>query len=86
MYDCLISEFFQSMVLYSVLHFVLLIKNFSFYRQECFPFLCVGAPFMSGVCGGQKGSIRSPRTRVVDSYELPCGYWEPNPGSLEEHP
>ena len=29
---------------------------------------------------------RSPATGVTDSCELPCGYWELNPGPLEEQP
>jgi hypothetical protein len=28
--------------------------------------------------------VRSPETGVIDSCELPCGYWELNPGPLEE--
>ena len=28
--------------------------------------------------------VRSPRTGVTDSSELPCGCWELIPGSLEE--
>ena len=28
--------------------------------------------------------VRSPRTGVTDSCELPCGCWELNPGPLEE--
>ena len=29
---------------------------------------------------------RSPKTRVTDSYEPPCGCWELNSGPLEEQP
>lgn len=29
-------------------------------------------------------SVRSPRTRVADSCESPCGCWKPNQGSLQE--
>ena len=28
--------------------------------------------------------VRSPGTRVTDTCELPCGYWELNLGPLEE--
>lgn len=30
--------------------------------------------------------VRSPETGMTDSYELPCGCWELNPGPLEEQP
>jgi hypothetical protein len=35
--------------------------------------------------GGQRKSIRSPRTAVADGCELSYVYWELNPGLLEEH-
>jgi hypothetical protein len=28
--------------------------------------------------------IRAPRLRATDGYALPCGYWELNPGPLQE--
>ena len=30
--------------------------------------------------------VRSPVTGVPDGSELPCGYWELDPGPLEEQP
>jgi hypothetical protein len=30
--------------------------------------------------------LGSSGTGVIDSYVLPCGYWKPNPDSLEEQP
>jgi hypothetical protein len=30
--------------------------------------------------------VRSPGREVTDSCELTCGYWELNPGPLEEQP
>jgi hypothetical protein len=33
-----------------------------------------------------ENGIGSPETRIIDSCELPCGYWELNPGLLEEQP
>lgn len=37
---------------------------------------------MSGA--GRNQDFVSPETRVKDSCDLPCGSWEPSPGSLEE--
>ncbi|KAL6074356.1 hypothetical protein STEG23_012106, partial [Scotinomys teguina] len=33
-----------------------------------------------------RSSKRSPGTGVTDSCELPCGFWDLNPGPLEEQP
>ena len=33
-----------------------------------------------------RAGVKSPGTRVTDSCELPCGYWEPNLRPLEEQP
>lgn len=30
--------------------------------------------------------VGTPRPRVTDVYELPCGCWEPNPGPLQDQP
>ncbi|KAL6082191.1 hypothetical protein STEG23_003509, partial [Scotinomys teguina] len=35
-----------------------------------------------GVC---REAVRSPGTGAIDSLGLPCGFWEPNTGSLQEH-
>ena len=45
-------------------------------------YVCV--PRVSGPQQGQKRSSDSPETRVMDGYELPCGYWELNSDPLEE--
>lgn len=34
----------------------------------------------------QRKALDPPRTRITDGNKPPCGFWEPNPGSLEEHP
>lgn len=33
-----------------------------------------------------KRGYQSPGTGIVDSCELPCQYWESNPGPLQEQP
>ena len=33
-----------------------------------------------------KEGIRSPRTGLMNSYKLPCGFWELDPGPLQEYP
>jgi hypothetical protein len=60
-------------------HFTERILSFSkFYKFNvhwCFACMCV--------CEG----VRSPGIGAIDSCcELPCGYWELNPGPLEEQP
>ena len=42
--------------------------------------MCICASPNSYLCEG----VRSPGTGVTDNCELPCGYWELNPGPLEE--
>jgi hypothetical protein len=34
--------------------------------------------------GASKEAVRLPKTGVTDSCELSCGYYEPNPGPLQE--
>lgn len=38
------------------------------------------------VCTMCPESARAPATGAVDGCELPCGFWESNPGPLEEQP
>lgn len=38
------------------------------------------------ILGGQKKLLDSPRTRATDTYYMLRGYWELNPGPLEEQP
>lgn len=40
------------------------------------------------VCSAQEASrvCHSPWTLSADGYELPCGFWESNPGPLEDQP
>lgn len=44
--------------------------------------------YMSGAHGGQRDAqgTASPGIGVTDSCETPCGFWELNLRSLEEHP
>lgn len=43
-------------------------------------------PHMCLVCTETREHFVSPGTGVIHGFELPCGCWEPNLGSLEEDP
>jgi hypothetical protein len=45
--------------------------------------MCAGMPY---VCLVPLEARRRPGTGVTDNYELPCGCWELNHGSLEGQP
>ena len=49
-------------------------------------FMCSSVLACVSVCVSWRAEVgfRSPRSGVVDSCEPPCGYWELNPGSLQE--
>lgn len=53
--------------------------------------VCLCTMYMPGALRGQKRALRSPPppragAKATDGYEPPCGYWELNPGPLQEQP
>jgi hypothetical protein len=54
------------------------------FRKDLFIFILCAFVFYLLVCVGV--GVRSSGTGVADSCELPCGYWQLNPGPLEEQP
>jgi hypothetical protein len=59
----------------------------SFLKIMCMGVLsaCLSLYYMYTYCLWKpEEGIGSSRTGVTDGYELPCGSWELNPGSLEE--
>lgn len=44
---------------------------------SCVPSACLVSP-------ESEGGVRAPGTGVIDSWEPPCGFWELNPGPLQE--
>jgi hypothetical protein len=58
---------------------VLVLSVWVFRLHEGMWFACV-----PGAHWGQKKALDAPGTRITDGREPPCGFWEPNPGSLLE--
>lgn len=56
---------------------------FKFFFKYYFYDMCMKLTCLH-VCTQAREGIRSPGSRVAESWELSCRYWEPNPDPLQK--